>query len=123
MEPTQVRDILTHSTGLQHAFPDKPTFNNISDWGKMQRVLEEAAPAWPPGSRASYHYFTFGWLVAAVVEKASGVPFEEARTEDRGQESITYTLVACFVRGGRLFDPAADVSVAAGESGRTNESF
>ncbi|CAN0464708.1 unnamed protein product, partial [Ectocarpus sp. 12 AP-2014] len=72
---TTVRHVLTHSTGLQHAFPDKATFDKVCDWGEVQRTLEEAHPAWPPGSRASYHYFTFGWLVAAVVERVAGVPF------------------------------------------------
>ncbi|CAN0459555.1 unnamed protein product, partial [Ectocarpus sp. 8 AP-2014] len=67
-----VRHVLTHSTGLQHVFPDKATFDKVCDWGEVQRTLEDAHPAWPPGSRASYHYFTFGWLVAAVVERVAG---------------------------------------------------
>ncbi len=71
----QVRHVLTHTTGLQHAFPAKATFDKFCDWEATQKMLEAAKPAWPPGTRASYHYFTFGWLVAALVEKASGVPF------------------------------------------------
>lgn len=74
----QVRHILTHSTGLQHAFPERATLSSVCDWAMVQRVLEEAQPVWAPGTRSSYHYFTFGWLVAAVVERVSGVQFEEA---------------------------------------------
>lgn len=74
----QVRHVLTHSTGLQHAFPERATLERVCDWDNVKRVLEEAKPAWPPGTRASYHYFTYGWLVAAVVEKVTGTTFEEA---------------------------------------------
>lgn len=74
--------MLTHSTGLQHTFPDKASFDKFCDWGETKKLLEEAEPAWPPGFRASYHYFTYGWLVAAVVEKASGVSFEKVRLVD-----------------------------------------
>lgn len=80
--------MLTHSTGLQHAFPDKATFDKVCDWGEVQRTLEDAQPAWPPGSRASYHYFTFGWLVAAVVERVAGVPFGKV-----GSRSNVWVLV------------------------------
>lgn len=73
----QVRHVLTHTTGLQHAFPDEATFDSFCDWEEMQEMLVEAKPAWPPGTRAAYHYFTFGWLVAAIVERASGIPFEK----------------------------------------------
>ncbi|CAN0474424.1 unnamed protein product, partial [Discosporangium mesarthrocarpum] len=76
----QVRHVLTHSTGLQHALPDAPTFDVLCDWGTVTRMLEGARPTWPPGSRSSYHYFTFGWLVAAIVERVSGgVKFAEVR--------------------------------------------
>ncbi|CAM9980398.1 unnamed protein product [Pylaiella littoralis] len=91
-EPTTVRHVLTHTTGLQHAFPDKATFDRICDWEETKKVLEEAEPAWSPGSRASYHYFTFGWLVAAVVEKASGVPFGQARCKFFVREEIATPL-------------------------------
>lgn len=75
----QVRHVLTHSTGLHHAFPDMATFDSVCDWEAMRTMLEEAKPAWRPGSRASYHYYTFGWLVAGIVEKASGKSFGEVR--------------------------------------------
>ncbi|CAM9995566.1 unnamed protein product [Choristocarpus tenellus] len=76
-ENTTVRHVLTHSTGLQHAFPDSPTFDNLCDWESMMATLEGTPPAWPPGSRSSYHYFTFGWLTAGVVEHVSGMTFPQ----------------------------------------------
>ncbi|CAM9245435.1 unnamed protein product [Scytosiphon promiscuus] len=96
-ETTTVRHVLTHSTGLQHAFPDKATFDKFCDWDETKKMLEEAEPAWPPGFRASYHYFTFGWLVAAVVEKASGVPFEKFIREEM---AIPLGLEDSFFMGG-----------------------
>lgn len=77
--------MLTHTTGLQHAFPAKATFDKLCDWEATQKMLEAARPAWPPGTRASYHYFTFGWLVAALVEKASGIPFGKVSDSGKGR--------------------------------------
>lgn len=94
---TQISHVLTHSTGLQHVFPDRPTFDTVCDWDNVRSVMEEAKPAWPPGSRASYHYFTFGWLVAAIVEKVSGVPFAEVRD---GRRPLRTLSVDARVRDG-----------------------
>jgi len=66
-----LRHVLTHSTGLQHAIPDKPTFDDLCDWKKIQKTFEEAKPIWEPGTRCSYHYFSYGWLLAAVIERAT----------------------------------------------------
>lgn len=76
-ETTTLRHILTHSTGLQHAMPSSPNPERLCDWKLIQQCLEEAVPVWTPGEKSTYHYFTFGWLVAACVERLAKMPFAE----------------------------------------------
>ncbi|CAM9148777.1 unnamed protein product, partial [Heterosigma akashiwo] len=107
-----VRHALTHRAGLQHALLDAPTFDDLCDWPKVRAALEEAAPVWEPGSRCSYHYFTFGWLLAGVVEGASGLPLAEAVRS-------LYTSIVTIAAGRR--SPGAggrDVPRRRGRAGR-----
>jgi len=86
-EGVTVHHVLTHSTGLQHALPSQPTFDDLCDWSKVQKALEDATPIWEPGSRCSYHYFSFGWLLAAVIERVTKKPLDEVM-----QETIAHVL-------------------------------
>ncbi|KAG5186168.1 beta-lactamase/transpeptidase-like protein [Tribonema minus] len=79
---TTLRHVLTHATGLQHALPRDANLRVLCDWRAVLAALEDAAPVWPPGTRSAYHYFNFGFLAGACVEKLSGMPFGEfVRTE------------------------------------------
>ncbi|CAM9137838.1 unnamed protein product [Chrysoparadoxa australica] len=71
-EATTLYHILLHQDGLQFVLPEEPTFSNLGDWDAMLKLLEEATPSWHPGTKTSYHYLTYGWLVGACVEKISG---------------------------------------------------
>jgi CubicO group peptidase (beta-lactamase class C family) len=49
---TTLRHILTHASGLQHAFPEAATLDDFCSWTGMMAVIEQATPVWPPGSRS-----------------------------------------------------------------------
>jgi CubicO group peptidase (beta-lactamase class C family) len=49
---TTLRHILTHASGLQHAFPEAAKLDDFCSWSGMMTVIEQATPVWPPGSRS-----------------------------------------------------------------------
>ncbi|MFH4974606.1 hypothetical protein AB6A40_001315 [Gnathostoma spinigerum] len=67
-ENTTIEDILTHKAGL-------PYIDGISreDAAVLERVLhkiQDAEPAWVPGTATGYHAVSFGWLVDGIVRGA-----------------------------------------------------
>lgn len=65
--------LLSHRAGL----PDFPSeagigWAEMTDWERCVRILEEARPAWTPGSAVQYHAVTYGFLVGEVIRRASG---------------------------------------------------
>ena len=68
---TKVRHLLSHQAGLS-ALRVRLTTDDILDWEKMIRVLEEQEPLWPPGRGHAYHALTHGWLVGEVIRRVSG---------------------------------------------------
>jgi len=67
-----VRMLLNHQAGLAAvAKPLAP--DDIFDWPKMTRALEEQAPWWKPGSAHGYHALTYGWLVGELIRRVSGM--------------------------------------------------
>lgn len=67
------RDVLTHRSGLlMQDFESQP--EKWEDWEAVRRAVVEAKPAWPRGTLA-YSPLGFGWVLAVVVEHATGAPF------------------------------------------------
>ncbi len=69
-----VRHVLSHTAGLHRFGTIIDHGSEMLDWQHMTRALEEAAPAYPPGTAVGYHGLTFGWLVGEIVRRVSGVP-------------------------------------------------
>lgn len=75
-EQTTIAHILTHSAGLARTLPSDLTMLRIrDDFEGIIRHFEEAAPAHIPGERVEYHAISFGWLVAALIQKITGRSF------------------------------------------------
>ena len=77
--------VLSHTAGL-------PSHSSIpvidyTDWGRVIAHIEDMAPETKPGSTVHYHARTFGWLVAEIVSRVSGLAFEEAFARE-----VTYPL-------------------------------
>jgi CubicO group peptidase (beta-lactamase class C family) len=67
------RDVLTHRAGLvMEEFAAHP--EQWEDWDAVRRAVVEARPASPRGKLA-YSPLGFGWILAVLVEHATGAPF------------------------------------------------
>jgi CubicO group peptidase (beta-lactamase class C family) len=72
-ESTTVGHILSHTAGLAQVAPlDMSMLRLRDDWrGVIDWLAKDAKPAHKPGSRLVYHYLTFGWLVAGLLQSVS----------------------------------------------------
>lgn len=71
-----INHILTHRGG----FPETPKtlpWSDWSDWGKVCRAMEDAVPSLPPGEVLAYHPINYGWVIAELVRRIDGRPFEQ----------------------------------------------
>ncbi|MFI9412069.1 serine hydrolase domain-containing protein [Nocardia gamkensis] len=77
-----VRDVLCHRAGLHRVRGLVPGREGILNYDAVVRALADSPPD-PRRIRTSgYHAITFGWLVAELVQRATGTPFTEVlRTE------------------------------------------
>ncbi|MFR9753700.1 serine hydrolase domain-containing protein [Nocardia sp. 004] len=77
-----VRDVLSHRAGLHRVRGLVPGREGILNYDAVIEALAESPPD-PRRIRTSgYHAITFGWLVAEIVQRATGRPFTEVvRTE------------------------------------------
>lgn len=74
-------DVLTHQAGLHRVRGVAETPGDLLDYHRMGQRLAARAPG-PELGRPAYHAMTFGYLVANIVEKATGQSFAELlRTE------------------------------------------
>ncbi|MEV0682483.1 serine hydrolase domain-containing protein [Nocardia sp. NPDC050378] len=72
-----VRDVLSHRAGLHRVRGLVPGREGILDYGAVVTALAES-PADPRRIRTSgYHAITFGWLVAEILQRATGESFTE----------------------------------------------
>jgi CubicO group peptidase (beta-lactamase class C family) len=67
-----IEDVLTHRAGMQHAIPHDLTMTKFCSLWAMIEAMEVASPAHDPGTFTSYHYYTYGWLVAGIIHHLLG---------------------------------------------------
>lgn len=72
-EKTTIGELLSHRAGLGQVAPDNMSMVRLrDDWnGIIDWLAKDAEPAHAPGEREVYHYLTFGWLVAGLIQKVS----------------------------------------------------
>jgi CubicO group peptidase (beta-lactamase class C family) len=70
-ESVTLRHVLSHTAGLP-ALRDQLDDEVVFDPGAMRGALAAEAPWWVPGEQIGYHVNTFGFLVGAMVELATG---------------------------------------------------
>ncbi len=73
-EHVTVRHILTHSAGLHRMRTLVDSAHRMLDWEYMVAALEQAEPAYEPGTRHGYHALTYGWLAGELIRRVSGRP-------------------------------------------------
>ena len=77
-----VEQLFLHSAGFPHA-PFRPT-----DWFDRDRRLQRFANwrlNWQPGSRFEYHPTSSMWVIAEIVERRTGRPFQDFVREEIAQ--------------------------------------
>jgi CubicO group peptidase (beta-lactamase class C family) len=75
-EAITTRHVLLYQSGLP-GFGRSVSYEEFNDWDTMIRLLERAAPWYPPGTESYYHANTHGFLVGETLARASGMPFAE----------------------------------------------
>lgn len=94
----EVRHVLSHTSGV--AGWDKPvTVEDVLDFEKSTKMLEEQTLWWEPGSASGYHAFNYGHLVGELVRRATGKSLKDFIAQE-----IAGPLDADFQLGARHAD-------------------
>lgn len=79
-EGVKIRHILSHNCGV--CFADAAAPGDLYDYDRMIAVLEQQAPAWPPGSKGAYNTVNIGYLLGEVVRRVTGTPIQQFLQEN-----------------------------------------
>jgi CubicO group peptidase (beta-lactamase class C family) len=63
-----VLDALSHRSGVP-VFPLDAEPETMSDWDWVVDRIADAHPLYEPGTRNSYHSYTFGWIIGEIVRR------------------------------------------------------
>ena len=70
-ERITVAQVMSHQAGL-NGFVEATTIQDCYDWRRVTERLAAQKPFWEPGTLASYHAVTFGFLAGELIRRASG---------------------------------------------------
>ncbi len=76
-ESLTVADVMTHRSGLHRVRGLVPGKRGILDYDATVAALAAAAPDRRRHAGSGYHAVTYGWLVAEIVQRVTGLPFTE----------------------------------------------
>jgi CubicO group peptidase (beta-lactamase class C family) len=57
----------------------------MTDWDAGLAWVENATPAWEPGTATGYHAVTYGWIVGGIIQHATGRHIRDVIAEDVAQ--------------------------------------
>jgi CubicO group peptidase (beta-lactamase class C family) len=63
-----VQDALLHRTCIPQ-MPAESTPEMMCDWDRMVRAIADLEPLYEPGSKSTYHAYSFGWIVGELVRR------------------------------------------------------
>jgi CubicO group peptidase (beta-lactamase class C family) len=66
-----VAQVMSHQCGL-NGFRAATSQGDLYDWDRIVARLAAQEPFWPPGTAASYHAVTYGYLAGEIVRRVSG---------------------------------------------------
>jgi CubicO group peptidase (beta-lactamase class C family) len=88
-----INHILTHRGG----FPETPKtlpWTDWLDWSKVVNAMEQAVPTLAPGEVLAYHPINYGWVIAEIVRRIDGRPFNQFLAEElTGPNGMSNTYV------------------------------
>ena len=64
--------VMSHRAGL-NGFAEPTHPEDLHDWELVVDRIARQAPLWPPGSTASYHGMTWGWITGELVRRVTGL--------------------------------------------------
>lgn len=73
--------LLSHRSGL-HQLPEPLSREDLTDWKKMCRVVENMTPEWTPGTKTGYQAVSYAWLIGETVYRASGRQLKDVIREE-----------------------------------------
>jgi CubicO group peptidase (beta-lactamase class C family) len=66
-----IAQLLSHQAGL-NGFTEPTTIEDFYDWERVCARLAAQAPYWLPGTAASYHAMTYGFLAGELIRRVTG---------------------------------------------------
>jgi len=72
----KVKDILSHKSGL-YRFKEGITNEDLLDFDKIIKILEEQKPDHSPGTKTFYHAKTHGYLIENLIRKITSLSLKE----------------------------------------------
>jgi CubicO group peptidase (beta-lactamase class C family) len=76
-----VRHVLTHRGGFPETPKDLPP-HDWPDWSKVTSAMERAPAVYTPGETIAYHPINYGWVIAELVRRIDGRPFDRFLAEE-----------------------------------------
>ena len=70
------RQVLLHRSGLP-GFGRSISLDELRDWDHVMEMLQDAELWYEPGTISCYHPQTFGFVLAELIRRVGGVPFDE----------------------------------------------
>ena len=82
-----VAQAVSHQTGIHQTAPqgwdwDSGMPKHITDWEEGLGWVENAVPAWEPGTATGYHAVTYGWIIGGIIQHATGRHIQEIVAQD-----------------------------------------
>ena len=82
-----VGDVISHRARMQNALPENVTFQQFCNLKHMSEAMcsidsEAFDPEQDDAKQMKYHYLSFGWLIAGLVQSVTGEPFKKFLLEN-----------------------------------------
>ena len=74
-EKATVRHALSHQAGVPRI--EGQTGELLLDWDAMCAAIADSAPVFEPGTRISYHVYTFGYILGEILRRIDGRPISQ----------------------------------------------
>lgn len=73
-----LRHLLSHQAGLHRIRGVVPSADDLLDHERVAEIVAEQMPHHPERAGTAYHGLTFGWLLAGLVKRATGMGVRQA---------------------------------------------
>lgn len=75
-EKISVTQAMSHQAGI-YALPKPLKMEHLTDWEIGIKHIENAVPAFKPGTKTGYHGVTYAWIVGGIIQGATGLHIKD----------------------------------------------